>query len=179
MQTQELGVSEYIYALIAIVVIALVQIGFSCYCCYAVFFKRALKCPCETLSKCLCKDNLDAEKNLPGTEDEISRVEEVPGDQVKEVTRTNRCRQILRKMKTKYNGPKKARVLKNVQKSQRAQNEVSIPIEEKHETIKTPAKSKKPENTTNSETTNRARTTNVPVVKKDTSMSVVVQVTRH
>ena len=227
MKSQELDVSEYIYVLIALVVIVVVQIAFSCYCCYAVFFKTALRCPCGTSSRCLCKQNVDTEKNPTGTETEISTLEEVPSDQVKEVTRTSRCSKILARIKTKYNESKKARVVKNVrkrqaaentvsvhiekkhgtmntpakrkntenetksvktnraevvknvQKSQADKNEVSIPIEEKHETMNTPAKRKTTENTTKSDTTNRARTTIVPVVKKDTNMSVVVQVTRH
>ena len=88
MESQEIAVSEYIGALLVILIITLTQVAFSCYCCYAVFWRKAAKCPCETSSKCPCAKNSDPEKNLPGTDDEITGLDEDIDDLVKEGPKT-------------------------------------------------------------------------------------------
>ena len=182
MESQEIAVSEYIGALLVILIITLTQVAFSCYCCYAVFWRKAAKCPCETSSKCPCAKNSDPEKNLPGTDDEITGLEEDIDDLVNEGPETEEhpSNKDNDKKKTKTKASKtskfsaisKIKIFEsNVEKKQTRQKAVSIHIEKKHETMKTPVKSN------STEYISKAKTTNIARRSKDGS--IVVEVERH
>lgn len=174
MKTQNLEVSEYIYALVAILVLTFVQLGFSCYCCYRVFCRRAARCPCETSSECLCGKIPDPENN--------TGLEEINDDKVKDVVKTTNISSKTKKQKstkiktsksTKISGDTERRNIKTkneqrvqkVEKKSTNHSEVSIQIE--HTQKKTTTKGKHNEKSL-PKTKNIDRSTIIPIVMRET-----------
>ena len=82
MENQELQISEYVYALGLMIVLALVTIGFNGYCLWALFCRKASKCSCD------CKKNeLDPEKDTQAVDNKTTDLQ--GSDSVEQATENN------------------------------------------------------------------------------------------
>ena len=74
MQNQEFYSSGYFFGFITAIIVTVIAIGVNCYCLYKIFLEKVAKCRC----------NDDTEKNLPGPNEEVSGLENLNDDSVKQ-----------------------------------------------------------------------------------------------
>ena len=74
MQNQEFYSSGYFFGFITAIIVTVIAIGVNCYCLYKIFLEKVAKCRC----------NDDTEKNLPSPNEEVSGLENLNDDSVKQ-----------------------------------------------------------------------------------------------